>query len=188
MAAISDNDKTQPTPPSIRPYARQVFICTDGNCSDPEEARRVKQRFLELARQHDLHRLSNACRVVCTLTDCLGVCTAGPVLVVYPEGIWYHHVDTGKLERIFQEHIVDGQPVDELIFHRLYPPGQEPVYPPAIREEPPVDPLELLAEQEFAEQEALRQARLSGHGDAEPIPDHVRAARERRRRRRAPGP
>jgi cob(I)alamin adenosyltransferase len=61
------------------------------------------------------------------------VCSDGPIMVVYPEGIWYHHVDEAALERIYEEHILGGQPVEALIFHRLYPAGQEPVYPPLVR-------------------------------------------------------
>jgi (2Fe-2S) ferredoxin len=56
-------------------------------------------------------------------------------VVVYPDGIWYHHVDEAALERIYQEHILGDHPVEELIFHRLYPAGQEPAYPPEIRGE-----------------------------------------------------
>jgi cob(I)alamin adenosyltransferase len=48
----------------------------------------------------------------------LGVCGGGPIVVVYPDGIWYHHVDDSLLERIVQDHIVGGQPVEEAIFHR----------------------------------------------------------------------
>ena len=42
-----------------------------------------------------------------------------PLLVVYPEGIWYHHVDEALLERIVNEHLRGGCPVEEAIFHCL---------------------------------------------------------------------
>jgi (2Fe-2S) ferredoxin len=42
-------------------------------------------------------------------------------MVVYPEGIWYHHVDKEKAEKIIQEHLVENKPVEELIFHRSKP-------------------------------------------------------------------
>ena len=35
----------------------------------------------------------------------------GPILVVYPDGIWYGNVDEAALERIYTEHILGGQPV-----------------------------------------------------------------------------
>lgn len=105
--------------PSMRPYGHHLLICTHGDCADPEEGVRLQRHFQKLAHVHGLSKLRNPRRVKCTLTDCLGVCSGGPIVAVYPEGIWYHHVDEAALERIVREHILGGQPVEELIFHRL---------------------------------------------------------------------
>ena len=119
--------------PSMRPYGRQVFICTHGDCAGPEMGEQLHRRFLELNREHSLNKLRNSERVKCSLADCLGVCSGGPIMVVYPDGIWYHNVDEAALERIYREHILGGQPVEELAFHRLYPTGEEPEYAPSVR-------------------------------------------------------
>jgi cob(I)alamin adenosyltransferase len=124
---------SQSNAPSSRAYGRHVFICVHGNCAEPEAGERLHQRFGELNREYGLNKLRNPERVKCSMADCLGICSGGPVVVVYPEGIWYHHVDEARLERIYQEHILGGQPVEEYIFHRLYPAGQEPGYPPEVR-------------------------------------------------------
>jgi cob(I)alamin adenosyltransferase len=121
--------------PSSRTYGRHVFICIHGNCAEPEAGERLHRRFSELNREYGLNKLSNPERVKCSMADCLGICSGGPVVVVYPEGIWYHHVDEAKLERIYQEHVLGDQPVEEFIFHRLYPAGQEPGYAPEVRGE-----------------------------------------------------
>jgi cob(I)alamin adenosyltransferase len=119
--------------PLSRAYGRHVFICTHGDCAEPEAGERLHQRFGELNRDYGLNKLRNPERVKCSMADCLGICSGGPIVTVYPEGIWYHHVDEAALERIYHEHILGGQPVEEFIFHRLYPAGQEPAYPPIVR-------------------------------------------------------
>jgi (2Fe-2S) ferredoxin len=48
--------------------------------------------------------------------DCLRICEQGPIAVVYPEGTWYADLNIEKLDRIIDEHLVKGNPVEEYVF------------------------------------------------------------------------
>jgi (2Fe-2S) ferredoxin len=53
-------------------------------------------------------------RVRINKAGCLGQCGHGPMMVVYPEGVWYSHLDAAGADRVWGEHILGGRPVEEL--------------------------------------------------------------------------
>jgi (2Fe-2S) ferredoxin len=101
----------------MEPYAHHVLVCTGGFCSESREGRSLYSRLASLLQREGL--LFGATRAKRSEAPCLGVCAGGPVVAVYPEGIWYGGVTVALLERIVVEHLKHGRVVEEAVFHRL---------------------------------------------------------------------
>jgi (2Fe-2S) ferredoxin len=104
-------------PPFMEPYSHHILVCTGGFCSPDRRGRELYQLLPELLEREGL--LFGPSRVKRGETPCLGVCSDGPIVVVYPEGVWYRDVTPGLLERIVVEHLKCGRVVEEAVFHRL---------------------------------------------------------------------
>jgi nitrite reductase/ring-hydroxylating ferredoxin subunit/(2Fe-2S) ferredoxin len=96
-------------------YDRHVFVCTSGETcplqGDTEKYVKLLRAGVQKANRQGDVRINKS--------GCFSQCGHGPMIVVYPEDVWYHGVQESDLEEILTSHIVGGYPVERL----RYAPG-----------------------------------------------------------------
>jgi (2Fe-2S) ferredoxin len=126
---------------------RHLFLCatpTKPKCCDPQTGAAtwdyLKRRLKEL--HLDAPTIDRPDCIFRTKADCLRLCQQGPILLVYPDGIWYHSVTPDVVEKIIQEHLLGDRPVETHIALR-HPLKKSP-------EKSPANPTSRPAEDPFA--------------------------------------
>lgn len=91
-------------------YRKQVLICRGTGCTSSKS----DKIELELKEALSKHNMANDVDVV--KVGCFGLCEAGPIVVVYPEGTFYSHVKLDDLDRIVEEDLKNGNVIKDLLY------------------------------------------------------------------------
>ncbi|MEW9122884.1 MAG: 2Fe-2S ferredoxin [Thermotaleaceae bacterium] len=93
-----------------------IFVCSSSRINGEQKgfcyqkgAVDIVNTFMEELQERELDG-----EVMVTNTGCFGICSKGPIVVVYPEGVWYGSVNADDVEEIMDSHIENGEIVTRL--------------------------------------------------------------------------
>lgn len=101
-------------------YKRHVFVCTSGKTCPLDGSLAVHSLLKKGAAAAGLKgqvRINHA--------GCMNQCGHGPMVVIYPEDVWYCRVDEQGARRILEEHIIGGKVVED--YRYVAPPGDNKI-------------------------------------------------------------
>ncbi len=92
-------------------YKRQVLVCGGTGCTSSGSNKLIDEFKVQLAARG----LTDSVQIV--RTGCFGLCELGPIVIVYPEGVFYAQCQIENVARIVEEHIVGGNIIDDFVYH-----------------------------------------------------------------------
>ena len=99
-------------------YRSHVLICGGTGCTSSKSREIKKELELELKRLG----LENEVQIV--MTGCFGLCEAGPIVIIYPEGTFYSKVQVSDAKRIAEEHLLKGRIIKDLLYKEAIKEGE----------------------------------------------------------------
>ncbi|MGR9051906.1 MAG: (2Fe-2S) ferredoxin domain-containing protein [Gammaproteobacteria bacterium] len=97
-------------------FKHHVFFCTNQRddglaCCGDHDADALRQYAKEKVKSLDLNGCGK-CRI--NSAGCMDRCSRGPVMAVYPEGVWYTYTNQADVDEIIEQHLQNGRIVDRL--------------------------------------------------------------------------
>ena len=91
-------------------YRAHVLVCGGTGCTS-SGSQQLMERFEQQLKEKGLEK-----EVKIVRTGCFGLCEAGPVVIVYPEGTFYSRVKVEDVDEIVSEHLLKGRKVQHLVY------------------------------------------------------------------------
>jgi len=106
--------ETTPSAPAY--FERHIFFCLNERANGEACCAQhgAQEAFERCKAQVKAAGLAGPGKVRVNKAGCLDRCAAGPVAVVYPEGVWYSYVDASDIDEIVESHLKNGQVVERL--------------------------------------------------------------------------
>ena len=92
-------------------YKHQVLVCGGTGCTSSGSNKLIDEFYAQIK----AHGIEEEVQVV--RTGCFGLCELGPIVIVYPEGVFYAQCSIENVKRIVEEHIIGGTIIDDLVYH-----------------------------------------------------------------------
>ena len=102
--------------PKIGDYHRHLLVCTGTRCTQDGAAQALFDSLGEKFKAAGLDK--GELWVKRSRVNCFAACKGGPVMCVQPDGTWYYNVTPANMDRIIEEHLVQGRRVEDLVFHQ----------------------------------------------------------------------
>lgn len=102
--------------PRIGSYRRHLLVCTGPRCAQDGASQALFDSLGEKFKAAGLDQ--GDLRVKRSRVNCFAACKGGPILCVQPDGSWYCNVTPDNMDRIIEQHLVGGTPVQDLLFHQ----------------------------------------------------------------------
>ncbi|MFQ7235083.1 MAG: NADH-ubiquinone oxidoreductase-F iron-sulfur binding region domain-containing protein, partial [Enterococcus hulanensis] len=93
------------------PYEKEILVCAGTGCISSKSGEFVEALKVELAK----NELTDKVNIV--KTGCFGLCAQGPIVIIYPEAVFYHQVQAKHAKKIVSDHLVNGKLVEKLLYH-----------------------------------------------------------------------
>ena len=132
-------------------YKHQVLVCGGTGCTSSGSGKLID----EFKAQVSAHGIEDEVQIV--RTGCFGLCELGPIVIVYPEGVFYAQCKTENVKRIVEEHIIGGKVIDDLVYH----------------EKTTGEVKEKLSDMQFYKKQSRLALRNCGVVDPEKIEDYI---------------
>ncbi len=102
--------------------SHHLLLCataTKAACCDKATGAASWERLKQLLSELDLENIDRPEGIVLrSKVDCLRICKGGPILLIWPEGIWYGSVTPERIGLIIRKHLIEGEPLNEWIIRR----------------------------------------------------------------------